>query len=201
MKAGTAGPEAATALTLTTAPAAAVGGGTAFMSAVAAYPGTTGDWRTRVVQDGKVPHASARVLTVNDVSLCETASGHTGIQVDSDPFTQKGAVRTFVEHGMTFKYGGPTVHDSPELSCQVPTDRLTMICTAGVKSHYPGRRPHQPLHRLVPRPANGLRQDATHLGWASPIWGFGLAVGAASGRSVRRRRRGEHPGTAAPGRP
>src|SRR5215472_8108894 len=122
MKAGAARLEEATALTLATAPTAAAAGGTAFMSAVAVYAGTTGGWQTRVVQGGRVPRASARVLTANDVSLCETASSHTGIQVDSVTVTQNGAVRT-------------------------------------------------------------------------------LAVGAASGRPVLRRRRGEHPETAALGLP
>ena len=88
MKAGTARAEAATALTLATAPTATADGGTAFMSAVAACAGTTGGWQTRVVQGGKVPRASARVLTVNDVSFCETASSHTGTQVDNIPFAQ-----------------------------------------------------------------------------------------------------------------
>ena len=138
MKAGAVRLEAATALTLATAPTAAPADGTAFMSAVAMYAGTTGGWQTRVVRGGRVPRASARVLTVNDVSLCETASSHTGIQVDSIPFTQNGAVHTFV---------------------------------------------------------------ATHLSWASPIWGWGQAVGAASGRSVLRRRRSEHSETAALGLP
>jgi hypothetical protein len=66
----------------------------------AAYAGTTGGWQTRVTQGVRAPRASARVLTVNDVSLCETASSHTGIQVDGIRFTQNGAVRTFVEHGI-----------------------------------------------------------------------------------------------------
>jgi hypothetical protein len=76
MKAGAVRLEAATALTLATAPTATADGGTAFMSAVAAYAGTTGGWQTRVVRGGRVPRVSARVLTVNDVSPCETASSH-----------------------------------------------------------------------------------------------------------------------------
>jgi hypothetical protein len=93
MKAGAARPEAATALTLATAPTGAADGGTAFMLAVAEYAGPAGGSRTRVVQGGRIPRASACFLTVNDVSLCETASSHTGIQVDSIPFTQNGRWR------------------------------------------------------------------------------------------------------------
>jgi hypothetical protein len=76
MKAGAARLEAATALTLATAPTAAADDGTAFMSAVAAFAGTTGGWQTSVVQGGRVPRASARVLTMKDVSFCETASSY-----------------------------------------------------------------------------------------------------------------------------
>lgn len=169
--------EAATALTLATPPTGAADGGTPFMSAVVACAGTTGGWRSRG-RPGR--EDAARVLTVNDVSVCEAASSHTGIQVDSIPVTQKGAVRTFVEHG-------------PRVLARPPHRRQRHL-------HYPGRRPHQPLHRPAPpskSPSPGCH--APRLGF--PIWRLGPAVGAASGRSALRRRRGEDLETAALGLP
>src|SRR5215469_3702509 len=202
MKAGAARLEAATALTLATTPTAANGDGTAFRSAVAAYAGTTGGWQTRVTQGGRAPHASARILTVNDVSLCETASSHTGIQVDSIPVTQNGALRTFGEHGTIFTYRGPTAHDSLRLSCQVPTGGRTMIRTPGARGHIRGRIPTlQPAFRRMSwRSASQVshrQPPGATFGQHLELCLCNLAVDPASGRPVPHRRRGEHPETAA----
>jgi hypothetical protein len=139
MKAGTARPEAATALTVATA-LTGVAGASTFRSAVEAYAGAAAGCQTRVIAGGKVSRASACVRSVKDVSACETASSHTGIQLDSIPFRQNGTVRAFVEPGTIFKYIEPTAHESPELPGQVPTGRGTMICTAGPRAIPPGDR-------------------------------------------------------------